>query len=278
MLHFLVVKGLKTNIFFLSLQKILKLEQQQKKLNQIHQQNQSTLNTMLRVPATSKPTHPANRKKSVNINNYNNTSTSRTTKNKSPPSAKSVTPAISPTNSNNNSQQSRNTTPLGPFNGPQTPFQNRTATTPNTPTTTQRRLLLSRLRLREHQEMVSTKEVELYQTFKENSFYTLHILERFRSKQISPAYRLPAMSRNSRRGGTVLLPPILSASHRKEKSGEITMTTVFTNNPIAKRFLEESIRRQSSHSVVNNSTGGIGVATTTTAKSKVKALLDVPLC
>ena len=230
---------------------------------------------MLRVPATSKPTHPANRKKSVNINSYNTTSNSRTTKNKSPSSAKSAATAISLTNSNNNnSQQSRNTTP----HGPHTPFQNRTATTPNTPTTTQRRLLLSRLRLREHQEMVFTKEVELYQTFKENSFYTLHILERFRSKQISPAYRLPAMSRNSRRGGTVLLPPILSASQRKEKSGEISMTTVFTNNPIAKRFLEESIRRQSSHNVVNNSIDGIGVATTTTAKSKVKALLDVPLC
>eukprot|EP00111_Clytia_hemisphaerica_P016416 TCONS_00048591-protein len=54
--------------------------------------------------------------------------------------------------------------------------------------------LLTRLSFREHQQMPTAKETEIYNSYKETSFYTIHVLERFRSKQIAPSYRLPAIN------------------------------------------------------------------------------------
>ena len=255
---------------------------------------------MLRKNPTSKSPHSPN--KSITSNNNNN---NRTKRGKSRASnIKSISPIAKVNNNNNNNNNNRrNSTPLSSLNE----FQ-QNQTTPNTPLqqppqpTINRRLLLSRLRLREHQEMVFPKEVELYHTFKGNSFYTLHILERFRSKQIAPAFRLPAIPKHIRygtptssrnnMGGEITMKTLHTdnskhsrngtpTSNRNDKGGsDIAMTTVYTNNRIAKRFLEGTmLKRHSSPSIMNSRNNSmssdVGMATPV-VKSRIKTLLDVP--
>lgn len=183
--------------------------------------------------------HHSKSQKSRNNNRNPSNNHNRSRQSSLATSAKSVSSTSSPTNNNDNNN-SRNTTPLDRhFAGSKTSDHNAIPL----PTKTNR--ALSRLRLRDHLEMTASKEQELYKTFKENTFYTLHILERFRSKQIAPAYRTSAIQKSTNRGTLLRLPPISrKASSRQSNKSEFSTTTesAYSINPIARRFIEESLK------------------------------------